>query len=85
LRLENIAKEDKGLKHCIQGDAWFGSVHTANELGLHGHEGIFQVKQYHSLFPKEFIENTLEEASGGVHIVLKGTTKDEVKLVAIGY
>ncbi len=57
--LNSIAEEDKGLTHCLQGDAWFGSIHTANEIGLRGHEGIFQVKQYHSLFPKEFIENAL--------------------------
>jgi hypothetical protein len=59
LLLNSIAEEDNGLKHCIQGDTWFGSVCTANEVGLHGHKGIFQVKQYHSLFPKEFIENAL--------------------------
>jgi hypothetical protein len=74
LLLNSIAEEDNGLKHCIQGDDWFGSVRTANEVGLHGHIGIFQVKQYHSLFPKEFIENALKDAPGGVHIVLEGTT-----------
>jgi hypothetical protein len=62
----------------------FGSIHTANEVGLCGHEGIFQVKQYHSLFPKEFMENALKDAPGGIHI-LEGTTRDEVRLVAIGY
>jgi hypothetical protein len=85
LLLNSIAEEDNGLKHCIQGDAWFGSVRNANEVGLRGHEGIFQVKQYHSLFPKEFIKNALKDAPGGAHIVLEGSTKDEVKLVAIGY
>ncbi len=83
--LNTIAEEDKGLKHCIQGDAWFGSIRTAKEVGLCGHEGIFQAKQYHSLFPKEFNKNALKKAPGGVHIVLEGTAKDEVKLVAIGY
>ncbi len=43
------------------------------------------MKQYHNLFPKDFIEEALKDAPGGVHIVLKGTTRDEVNLVAIGY
>ena len=43
------------------------------------------MKQYHNLFPKDFIEAALKDAPGGVHIVLKGTTRDEVNLVAIGY
>ena len=72
-------------KHGVRGDAWFGSVNTANQVGLRGHEAVFQVKQYHSLFPKDFIEEALKEAPGGVHIVLKSTTSDEVNLVAVGY
>ena len=43
------------------------------------------MKQYHNLFPKDFIEEALKDAPGDVHIVLKGTTRDEVNLVAIGY
>jgi hypothetical protein len=72
-------------KHGIRGDAWFGSVKTANEVGLQGHEAVFQVKQNHALYPKEFIEAALKDAPGGVNIILEGTTKDEVSLVAIGY
>jgi hypothetical protein len=85
LLLNSIPQDEQDLKHGIRGDAWFGSVNTANEVGIRGHEGVFQVKQYHNLFPKVFIENALKEAPGGVHIVLEGVTKDEVKLVAIGY
>jgi hypothetical protein len=48
-------------------------------------EGIFQVKQYHADFPKDFIEEALKEAPGGVNIVLEGTTENEVLLVALGY
>ncbi len=43
------------------------------------------MKQYHNLFSKDFIEDALKDAPGGVHIVLEGTTRDEVSLVAIGY
>jgi hypothetical protein len=83
--LNSIPVERQGEKHGIRGDAWFGSVNTANEVGIRGHEGVFQVKQYHNLFPKDFIEEALKDAPGGVHIVLKGATRDEINLVAIGY
>ena len=56
-----------------------------NKVGLQGYEGVFQVKQYHALFPKDFIEEALKEAPGGVHIALEGRTEDEVPLVALGY
>ena len=84
LLLKSIPQGEQD-KHGIRGDAWFGSVNTANEVAIRGHEGVFQVKQYHNLFPKEFIEDALKDAPGGVHIVLKGKTRDEVSLVAIGY
>ncbi len=72
-------------KFGIRADAWFGSVGMANEIGIRGHEGVFQIKTYHASYPKEFIENTLKDAPGGVSIVLEGTTRDEVQLVALGY
>jgi len=84
LLLNSIPPGDQD-KYGIRGDAWFGSVNTANEVAIRGHEGVFQVKQYHNLFPKDFIEDALKDAPGGVHIVLKGTTRDEVTLVAVGY
>lgn len=84
LLLNTISLQEQH-KHGVRGDAWFGSVNTANQVGLCGHESVFQVKQYHSLFPKDFIEEALKEAPGGVHIVLKSTTSDEVNLVAVGY
>ena len=85
LLLESIPQEKQGFKHGIRGDAWFGSVRTASEVARRGHEGIFQVKQYHSFYPKAFIEEALKEAPGGVHIVLEGTTQCEVPLIAVGY
>jgi hypothetical protein len=42
LLLNSITQDEQELKHCIQGDAWFGSVRTANEVGIHGHEGFFK-------------------------------------------
>jgi hypothetical protein len=52
LLLNSIAEEDNRLKHCIQGDAWFGSICTANEVGLHGHEGIFKSNNITAFSPR---------------------------------
>ncbi len=43
------------------------------------------MKQYHSFYPKVFIEETLKDTPGGVHIVLEGTTQCEVPLITVGY
>lgn len=85
LLLGTIPQGMEGVRHGVRGDAWFGSIQTASEVALRGHEGVFQIKQYHSLFPKQYIEDALMEAPGGVHILLEGKTKDEVSLVALGY
>jgi len=85
LLLNTIHQEKEGAQHGIRGDAWFGSVRTANEVALRGHDGIFQIKQYHASFPKDYIEEALKEAPGGVHIFPEGMTQDEVKLIALGY
>jgi hypothetical protein len=85
LLLESIPQEKQGIKHGIRGDAWFGSVRTVSEVAHRGHEGIFQVKQYHSFYPKAFIEEALKEAPGGVHIILEAKTLCEVPLIAVGY
>ena len=53
-------------------DAWFGSVKAATELAKRNSASILQVKTNHKLFPKDYIDNALEEAPGGTHIVLKG-------------
>jgi hypothetical protein len=69
----------------VQGDAWFGSVRAAAALGAKGHRAVLQVKNNSGLFPKSFIMDALENAPGGVHIVLKGTAPNGIELVAIGY
>ncbi len=84
LVLEGIPIESD-QSHGIRADAWFGSIRTASENSRHGHEGMFQDKQYHSLFPKAFIEEALKEAPGGVHSILEGKTQCEVPFIAVGY
>ncbi len=43
------------------------------------------MKNNSGLFPKSFITDALENAPGGVHIVVKGTAPNGIDLVAIGY
>jgi hypothetical protein len=85
LLLDTIPGDMNIMRHGMREDAWFGSIWTANEVGLRAREGVFQIKQYHSLVPKEYIESELNDAPGGVHILLEGVTKDEIPLVAMGY
>ena len=58
---------------------------TTSEVGIRGHEGVFQVKTNSALYPKSFIKEALKEAPGGVHIVLKGSAPNGVPLVAVRY
>jgi len=80
-----ISDQENFTKFWIRGDAWFGSVRAANEVGIRGHKGVFQIKTYHASYPKEFIEEALKDAPGGIFVALEGTTKDEVQLIALGY
>jgi hypothetical protein len=82
---DSIAEDEHTYAHVIRGDDWFGSVRTASELGIRGHEGVFQVKQYKALFPKDFISTALEDAPGGVSIVLDGVAPNGVPLIVLGY
>ena len=82
--LEDSIAEDETYSHGIWGDAWFGSARTASEVGIRGHEGVFQVKQHSALFPKDFISTALEDAPGGVSIVLHGVAPNGVILCSFG-
>ena len=42
--------------HGLRGDAWFGSMKTATEIGIHGNEAVVQVKTNSGLYPKQFID-----------------------------
>jgi hypothetical protein len=55
------------------------------EVGICGHECVFQVKTNSVLYPKAFIEDALADAPRGVHIVLEGKASNEIPLRAIGY
>jgi len=83
--IPNQENQEKDTKFGIRGDAWFGSVRAAIEVGIRGHEGVFQIKTYHASYPKVLIEEALKDAPGSVFIAQEGTTKDEVPLVALRY
>ncbi len=82
---DSIAGDEHAYTHGICGDTWFGSVRTAIEVGIGGHEGVFQVKQYSALFPKDLFSKALEDAPGGVSIVLDGVAPNGVPLIILGY
>ena len=75
---------DDTLPLQMKGDSWFGSVKSAVNLAQRGMHGIFNVKQAHALYPKDFIADVLKNAPGGVHIVLKGRHEGHT-IIAIGY
>jgi hypothetical protein len=72
------SSHDDGLPHGVKADAWFGSIRAAMSVATKGHEGK-------GLFPKEYIEKALEDAPGGVKIVLTSTAPNNIPLVALGY
>jgi hypothetical protein len=76
--LNTIPQEKEGVQHGLRGDAWLGSVHTANEVALRGQDGVLQIKQYHASFSKDVIDEALKDAPGVVHILLEGRTQADI-------
>ena len=68
----------------VKGDAWFGSVKNCANLKAKGFESIFQIKQNSALFPKEYVNEILKDAPGGVSIVMSGSLYG-IPLIATGY
>ena len=81
--MNNNAEDDLPLH--MKGDSWFRSVKAVAQLAQQGMQGIFNVKQCHALYPKEYIDNTLKDCPGGVSIVLKGRHENGHTLIAVGY
>ncbi len=87
LRLAKAHLACRDQQRCgIKGDSWFGSVKACLALLNHGVESVFQIKTSHKMYPKKFIEETMEGMPGGVHLVLEGIHQHtEERLIAIGY
>ena len=86
IRLTEEAMRSGGHGNCTKGDAWFGSVKCcANLLNL-GVKSVLQVKQNSGLYPKQYIDDALKYAPGGMHIVLEGMDPwFDLPIVAVGY
>ena len=69
----------------MKGDSWFGSVKAAAKIAENGMHAVLQVKTATLLYPKQFIDDALSGAPGGVHIVLRGKHPNGNTLVAVGY
>ena len=54
-------------KHCVMGNAWFGSVQGAIALAKAGCRAVLQVKTSSSMFPKAFIDGALKDAWWHLH------------------
>eukprot|EP00873_Tetraselmis_striata_P006595 jgi/Tetstr1/426859/TSEL_017073.t1 len=62
----------------LLGDAWFGSV------AKQGRHFVGCLKTAHSLFPKAFLQSSLQSAPAGSMVIMSATV-DEVDLLALGY
>eukprot|EP00873_Tetraselmis_striata_P019891 jgi/Tetstr1/440155/TSEL_028512.t2 len=68
----------------LLGDAWFGSVKAAVQVGKMGRHFIGVVKTGHGLFPKAFLKSHLASAPAGSMVALSAIV-DGVDLMAVGY
>jgi len=68
----------------VKGDAWFGSIKNCANLKMKGYESILQVKQNEAFYPKQIINEALNDAPGGVHVVLSGQYNG-TNLICTGY
>ncbi len=59
--LEEYMLGDPLERHGIKGDAWFGTVSTAMEIGECGEQAVLQVKVNKGLYPKDLIDNALKD------------------------
>ena len=56
---------------CYFGDSWFGSIKTVENVALKGAERVFCVKMACTGFPKDLIEDLMEDWPGGMSICFK--------------
>ena len=87
LRAAKACSHKTGMEseELVIGDSWFGSVKAAVAQAQAGFQCVFQVKQNHALYPKKQLEEVLNDAPGGVSMILSGTHSSGLHLIAIGY
>ena len=74
----------KEARTVLIGDTWFGSIKAA-AVWKRNIDIVYQIKTNYGLFPKQFIEDKLKDASGGTYIVLEDKHLEGADLVVIGY
>jgi hypothetical protein len=83
--IDEISNQQVKVKNTYTGDSWFGSVELCAQYVLKLNSNfIGVVKNSHSYFPKQFLEETMKEWGGGSHLVLQSKYKG-VDMVAVGY
>ncbi|XRB20796.1 hypothetical protein RI054_25g106450 [Pseudoscourfieldia marina] len=75
---------DAPVPPLVVADSWFGSVKACVALGKQGKHAIMMVKTAHARYPKDFMEEALEDAPGGTQCVCR-TVIEGIPLIAIGY
>eukprot|EP00873_Tetraselmis_striata_P015222 jgi/Tetstr1/435486/TSEL_024391.t1 len=79
-----MAETCTSTNSTLLGDAWFGSVKAAVQVGKMGRHFIGVVKTGHGLFPKAFLKSQLTSAPAGSRVALSAIV-DGVDLMAVGY
>ena len=85
MRASKGTTQVKEARTILKGDAWFSSVKALAAAIERGIEVVYQINSNHSLFPKQYIEESLKDALGSCHIVLESKHPSGADLVAIGY
>ena len=78
--------EDNGNppSDLFQGDSWFASIPTVENIVEEGHRFKKLIKTAHSLFPLKWLQETMNNFPGGTHLVME-SEKNGKKIYAIGY
>jgi hypothetical protein len=74
-----------GATEYFNGDSWFTSIPVAEGFAEKGLEYVGAMKTNHKLFPKDKIEEKMQNWPSGSHIVLECQTPKGHTLLAIGY
>ena len=87
IRTANVRQNaiQDGLPNIIMGDSWFTSLTMLQAIAQSGDEVVGQLKVSHGGYPKDYLNEHLKDAPGGVHIVMKGTLPSGIDVVATGY
>ena len=75
----------KDARALLKEEAWFSSTSIAAAAAKRDIEATFQIKINHTMFPKQFIDNSSKDSLGSAHVALEGKYPGRVELVVIGH